>query len=141
MKTNRKAHSDMQAGKAAAAGTVIAMGITLAATAAIALLVENERIAESGVSTYVIFIQFISAFIGSWIVDKLSGKSAPITSVIAAGLFCAILVLLTVLFYEGRFQNLLRSAATIAAGAVAAILLNLQSAKRKSVSRRKIRSR
>ena len=141
MKTNRKARSDMQAGKAVTAGTVSAMAITMVATAAIALLVENERIAESGIGTYVIIIQFISAFIGSWVVDKLCGKTAPVASVIAAALYCAVLVLLTVLFHEGRFQNLLRGVAAIAAGAAAAILLNLQSAKRKSASRRKIHSR
>lgn len=127
----------------AAAGVLLSVLMSVLCAGGLASLAINGRIADSGIRFGVIFTQVLATMLGVVLASKLVEEKKALTGLVTCISYCAALIGITLLFFEGNFANLLTGILAVAISGAAAVLLCARGIRKNSVSasRRKRYSR
>lgn len=134
----KRANQDNSIWKHACVGAMIAIAATVIMAGAVGVLEFNEVIGEDKVGVLCHAVQALSVMVGCLLTtEKGRGGAAPITALI----YCALLSVMTVLFFEGNFTSVIPGALMILAGMSLALLVKFSYKKRGNHIKRKAYSR
>lgn len=141
MGSKYKSQNNTSAAKAVIVGVVTAFAVTLLCVGIIASLMESERILEETVVYFVLGVQFASVFAGSFMAGKIASKSKLAACAATAGVYCFLLIALTILCFNGAFENVLGGMIAIALGFGLTLLLTFRKNNKSTLRKRKAYSR
>ena len=137
MGAKRKNHDDPM-WKRACVGAVIAIAATVVMAGVVGVLEFNEVIGEEKVGVLYHAVQALSVMLGCLLTNgKGRGGAAPITALI----YCALLSVMTILFFGGNFARVVPGVLMIIAGMGLALLMKISYKKRGNHIKRKAYSR
>ncbi len=122
-------------------GSGVSMGITLAAAAVLAKLLDSERLAWENVG-YGIEITLIAAsFLGAMAAFRKVKRQRLVVCAISGVLYFSMLLAITALFFGGQYETVWLTAILILAGSGGAALLGLRGGGKGRRKKIKIRNR
>lgn len=120
-------------------GGVCALGGTLVLSAVLAKLVDIETIPQDKIGYGIMVLLLVCAFLGANVACGKIKRQYLIVSVISAGIYFAVLISITALFFGGQYSGVGVTAILVLCGSLLAALA--RSGKGEGRKRRKIRPR
>lgn len=107
-------------------GSGVSMGITLAAAAVLAKLLDSERLAWENVGYGIEVVLVVASFCGAMAAYKKIKRQRLVVCAVSGVLYLSILLAITALFFGGQYEMVWLTAILILAGSGGAALLGLR---------------
>lgn len=138
-----KIRTGKQSGDRMILGTSIAVAaallLSIISAAIMALLIGNESITEVAANKIAILVNGISSLAAAVISGTVASERKGLASIISVGSYFAVLVMTTILFFDGEFEHIVVTAIAIIVGYVISKIPNLKRRKGSiKLNRRKI---
>ena len=123
-----------------AAGAIVSMIVTVLICALGAWLIESEIMPQQQIGYCSIAALLLSAILGGMTAAGRVKRKNLMVSLMNGGIYYGLLVALTILFFDGKFQGMGVTLIVVMIGSLAASLLaNRKPKQRKNLQRKKIR--
>lgn len=113
------------------AAGVSSLGITLLGAAVLAILVDKEFLEENKIGYGVMMILLIASYVGAIIAWRKIKHQRLVVCLSAGGIYFAILLSITALFFGGQYSAVGETALLVLCGSVLAVLTGLKNGSRK----------
>ena len=118
-------------------GAISALAIGFAQCIIVTIMAEKEIIPLSAMSLATMFIHFSSAFVGTFLTQKLSNSKWAIVAGITAAIYIAVLIITSMLFFSGKMSGVLSGVAAVIVGAAASCFVVFRLANHSTKMKRK----
>lgn len=97
-------------------GIVAAVLICILSCAAMAMLVGNQSITEENSTIGAIFVHAVCSFVASVVAGGISVQKKGLASIISVCSYFVILLMITILFFDGAFDNVFSTLIAVLVG-------------------------
>ncbi len=118
-------------------GIAVACLLSLAAAGLLSIFVLRENISDRTVNLFSVGIQALAAFAGGLLAGKITSENKAIATTAGGIGYLAVLIVATLLFFDGMFKNVLFSTIAILGATAIALLLVIKAKVRPLGKRRK----
>lgn len=109
-----------------AVGAAVSLGITLLCAAALAKLIDMEKMPWESVGYGIIVLLFLASFLGAIAAHRAVKRQRLLVCGVSGLLYFGLLLSITALFFGGQYEGVWPTAAVVLCGSICAFLLGLR---------------